>query len=89
VLDNGAFHKSKALKIPENICLIFLPPYSPELNPAERIWEIVKANFTGCLFKNLERLSDFIKNQVDQLTEKVVISACSYPYIFESFNWTI
>lgn len=89
MLDNGAFHKSKALKIPENICLIFLPPYSPELNPAERIWEIVKANFTGCLFKNLERLSDFIKNQVDQLTEKVVISACSYPYIFESFNWTI
>jgi transposase len=89
VLDNGAFHKSKALKIPENICLIFLPPYSPELNPAERIWEIVKANFTGLLFKDLELLSDFIKNQVNQLTAKIVISACSYPYIFESLDWTI
>ena len=89
VLDNGAFHKSKALKIPNNICLIFLPPYSPELNPAERIWEILKANFTGLLFKNLELLSDFIKIQVNQLTEKVVISACSYSYIFEALNWTI
>ena len=33
VLDNGAFHKAKALVIPENVILIFLPPYSPELNP--------------------------------------------------------
>ncbi len=33
-LDNGAFHKAKKLKVPENIILIFLPPYSPELNPA-------------------------------------------------------
>jgi len=35
VLDNGAFHKAKKLSIPGNIALIFLPPYSPELNPAE------------------------------------------------------
>ena len=33
-LDNGAFHKAKRLVIPQNIGLIFLPPYSPELNPA-------------------------------------------------------
>jgi transposase len=89
VLDNGAFHKSKALKIPNNIGLIFLPPYCPELNPAERMWGIIKANFTGQLFKNLEQLSDFIESQVNQLTEKAIISTCSYPYIFEYLNWTI
>ena len=37
VLDNGAFRKAKSLNIPKNIQLIFLPPYSPELNPAEKI----------------------------------------------------
>lgn len=89
VLDNGAFHKSKALKIPKNIALIFLPPYSPELNPAERIWEILKANFTGSVFKSLDLLSEFIKNQVNKLTEKTIISACSYSYIFEYLNWTM
>lgn len=68
--------------------LVFLPPYSPELNPAERIWEILKANFTGSTFNNLELLSDFIENQVNQLTEKIIISACSYNYIFEYLNWT-
>ncbi|MBK8443894.1 MAG: transposase [Sphingobacteriales bacterium] len=35
VLDNAAFHKAKKLNIPENIGMIFLPPYS-ELNPAEK-----------------------------------------------------
>jgi len=50
VLDNGAFHKAKALIIPENIILIFLPPYSPELNPAEKIWAKFKRDFlTDCL----------------------------------------
>ena len=38
VLDNGSFHKAKKLKIPDNIKLVFLPPYSPELNPAEKMW---------------------------------------------------
>ncbi len=36
VIDNGAFHKAKRLKVPKNIILIFLPPFSPELNPAEK-----------------------------------------------------
>ncbi|MFN8332006.1 MAG: IS630 family transposase [Saprospiraceae bacterium] len=44
VLDNGAFHKAKNLTIPPNIALLFLPPYSPELNPAEKIWKTIKEN---------------------------------------------
>jgi transposase len=37
VLDNGAFHKAHALVIQDNILLIFLPAYSLELNPAEKM----------------------------------------------------
>ena len=42
VLDNGAFHKAKSLKIPENIILIFLPPYSPELNLLKKYGQSLK-----------------------------------------------
>ena len=42
VLDNGSFHKANRLDIPENVALVFLPPYSPELNLAERLWEDLK-----------------------------------------------
>ena len=37
VLDQAGWHVAKALEIPENITLLHLPPYSPELNPVERV----------------------------------------------------
>jgi hypothetical protein len=42
VLDNRRFHKAKDLSVPDNIRLVFLPPYSPELNPGERLWHDLK-----------------------------------------------
>ena len=47
VLDNAPFHKAKKLKIPDNIKLLFLPPYYPELNPAEKMWARFKRAFTN------------------------------------------
>lgn len=38
VLDQAGWHVAKALKVPDNITLLHLPPYSPELNPIERLW---------------------------------------------------
>ena len=89
VLDNGAFHKAKTLNIPGNIALIFLPPYSPELNPAEKMWQTMKDNFTGKLFNSLDSLSHFIKEQVQALSKNSIISTCSYNYIFSHLNWSI
>ena len=59
-MDNVAFHEAKSLKIPENIILIFLPPYSPELNPAEKIWAKFKRDFTNRLFKTLDDLDEYV-----------------------------
>lgn len=89
VLDNGAFHKAKSLKIPNNIGLIFLPPYSPELNPAEKIWHTIKRNFTNRLFSSLEQLSNFISISINTFTPEKVKSICSFNYIFAEINWTI
>jgi len=44
VLDGAGWHGSKALCIPENITLLMLPPYSPELNPIENVWAYLRAN---------------------------------------------
>lgn len=38
VLDGAGWHRSKELRWPVNITPLFLPPYSPELNPIERLW---------------------------------------------------
>ncbi len=89
VLDNGAFHKAKSLTIPENIALIFLPPYSPELNPAEKMWAKFKRMFTNRLFKSLEGLSDFIGEVTTAVDKNEVKSICGFRYIFEGSFWTI
>lgn len=88
VLDNGAFHKAKSLIIPDNIALIFLPPYSPELNPAENMWAILKRAFTGKLHKTLEEVSEFISKETKAFTKKAVIKTCQFEYIVSDLNWT-
>ena len=89
VLDNGAFHKAKALVIPPNIILVFLPAYSPELNPAEKIWAKCKRAFTNRLFKTLEELSLFIEEAAKTIDISTVKSTCAFAYIFEKAFWTI
>jgi len=45
VLDGAGWHTSPKLRVPDNISLLPLPRYSPELNPVENIWEFLRANF--------------------------------------------
>lgn len=88
VVDNAAFHKAKSLKIPDNIRLIFQPPYSPEVNPAEQIWAWYKREFTNKVYKSLPDVVDFIANKSKKLTNKIVKSITSHPYIFCNY-WTV
>ena len=88
VLDNGAFHHAKRLVIPKNITLLFLPPYSPELNPAENMWAKYKRTFTNRLHKSLNELSKFIELVTKKTTTDSVISTCSFSYIFDGDFWT-
>ena len=45
VLDNASWHTSKKLKVPDNVWLFHLPPYSPQLNSAENLFQCLKKNF--------------------------------------------
>ena len=44
ILDGAGWHDSQDLVMPENITPVILPPYSPELNPAENVWEYLRKN---------------------------------------------
>lgn len=88
LLDNGAFHKSINLIIPINIALLFIPPYSPELNPSEKIWWRMKRAFSGKLHKSLDEVSDFIIKEVNQLTNQIVKNTCNFEYFFLAQFWT-
>jgi transposase len=82
VLDNGSFHKSKRLKIPENIILIFLPAYSPELNPAEKVWWLLKREFVCQTFVSMNELQKHITTSIKKIIQvKTIKSLCSFKYL--------
>ena len=45
VLDRAAWHTTKKLKIFDNLTLLPLPPASPELNPTEQVWQVLRDNW--------------------------------------------
>ena len=59
VVDEASSHRSKELKVPGNVSLIRRPPYSPELNPAEQIWnELRRDYFANRVFDSLDAATD-------------------------------
>lgn len=54
VLDGAPSHRSMQLAVPENMALVRLPPYSPELNPVEHLWdEIREKRFANRVFDSM------------------------------------
>jgi len=73
ILDNFRSHwakktRRKAKKL--NMVLIYLPPYSPDLNPIEQIWRAIKRVLSPLLIKTLEELKEVVSNSFYQLTRK-------------------
>lgn len=62
VLDGAGWHIAKALKVPPNITLLHLPPYSPELNPIERLWAYLKSHYlSNQIFRDYDDLFAKVK----------------------------
>lgn len=82
VWDQAGYHKSKALKVPNNITLYRLEPYSPELNPVERVWEWIKGNHLGnAIFQGLENLFQVGMTAWSALTDQLLTSICRVKWL--------
>ena len=86
VCDGAAWHKAKALQIPENIRLLFLPPATPEMNPIEQIWkEIRKRGFRNEIFKTLNHVVDRLCDTICSLTHDTIKSITARDWIKRCF----
>jgi transposase len=56
VLDQAGWHRSHELVVPDGLTLVFLPPYSPELQPAERLWALSDEPLANRVFASLDDL---------------------------------
>lgn len=82
ILDQAGWHKAKDLKVPQNIALMFLPPYCPELNPVEKLWQWLRKEVThNSLFKTLKTLTDALEKEFQTLTPLKFKQLCHCSYL--------
>lgn len=58
VVDQAGFHEEESIKVPEGVFLAYLPPYSPQLQPAERLWPLTNEGVANQHFSTIEALEE-------------------------------
>ena len=68
--DNAGWHRSSKVEVPEGITVEFLPPYSPELQPAERLWTLVDEPLVNEYFETIDDMEEVLVKRCNVLRER-------------------
>jgi len=83
-MDKAAWHRDAVLEGFENLSALRLPPYSPELNPAEQPWKQMRQNhLNNRVFESLDALFDAVCIAWNTLTQEAIKQLCGYPWILK------
>jgi transposase len=80
-------HRCGDLALPDNISLLFLPPYSPELNPKENLWDEIREKiFKNYALKSINAVRTKLRQAILYIERnpEIVKSITSFPYIAKS-----
>jgi len=83
-VDQASWHHSKALLLPDNIRLIKQPPYSPEVNPVEHVWDDIREkHFHNRVFPSLDLLIDQLCLALNMFAEdpQRITSMTNFPHL--------
>lgn len=81
VLDGAPAHVAKRLQIPDNLLLVRLPPYSPELNPMERLWQDLRKWLGSTLPADLDALKEHVATILRNYSNETLASITGYEYL--------
>jgi len=77
IIDNAAFHSTTNINVPENIHLLNIPPYCPELNPCEQIWQYIKKRYKNKTFEDMQTLRQWLWDMVNSMDNDLIKSIVS------------
>ena len=89
LLDQAPAHVAQRLEVPENVVLMWLPAYNPELNPVERLWEDVKQRIDvldAQLRSSLTALQAHVAGIIQRYTAEAIASLTGYSYLVEAID---
>jgi transposase len=84
VMDRAGWHTAERVKVPSNMTLVSLPPYSPELNPQELVWrELRRKYLSNRAYATVAELDDAVANAWVSFTKTpdIIRSLTRFPYI--------
>lgn len=83
VMDKAPWHTTEKLNIPENMTLVFLPPYSPQINPVEHLWkEIREKYFANKVFRDIDSVENTLMEALTYMNNSPNIV-----HSFSCFQW--
>lgn len=83
VMDGAGWHKAKLLDIPHGIEIVYLPPYAPELNPVERLWEHLKNHtIRNKIYFSLSAAMNAVAAFLNSLSSHDIKTLCSINYLY-------
>ena len=89
VLDGAGWHTARNLIVPSNMRLLPLPPYSPELNPVEHLWdELREKHFHNRIFACLDAVEQHLLDALGAFEHDIerIKSICAWPWIINSIS---
>ena len=88
IWDQAGFHTSKKLKVPKNVTIVPLPPYLPQLNPIEKLWQYLRKHYwSNRVYADYDalRIAAIDAWQKTCLDKEKVKSICRAKYIESEF----
>jgi len=89
VLDGAGWHKNQTIPLPSNLRLLFLPPYSPELNPVEHLWDDLREkSFRNRVFDSIDALENHLEQELAAFEENSqrAKSITHWPWIINALS---
>lgn len=89
VCDGATWHKSSKLEVPENMTILHIPPYTPEMNPIEQIWREPRTQgFRNEVFATLEKVVNRLCETIRHLSKNTIISITRRQWMWCIFRIT-
>ena len=85
-VDNDRLHTYSELKLPDNVILLFQPPYSSQVNPIERLWKEIKKELKWQWFDKLEQLREKLFQVLSKITPETIASVTGWDFILEDLS---
>lgn len=84
ISDGAPAHIARSLEIPDNIIIVRLPPYSPELNPIERLWQDLRKWIGSGLLASLDALKERVAQILRDYTPETLASITGFDYLLQA-----